>query len=95
MYCYALEFKSGKNTTWGRPNKHTGRLSRSVELSVFKNRSDRKEWIDKGEITSDMKGNCREPVNLEKIRSFFWGLTQTEFDDHLYFKQEELNNKVL
>jgi len=83
MFYYAVEYKSGKRTTWGMPNKHTGRLSIACDLKRFPSRSSRESWVLKGKVTADMAGSCREPVTLAEAKRLHRGLAGAEFTEFL------------
>jgi hypothetical protein len=79
-YFYAFEFWSGRNTTTGQPNSKTGRMSKAGAAAAFATRSERDEWVNDGEVTSDMQGNCREAVTKKVLRHLRLGKSLYEFN---------------
>lgn len=70
---YAVEYWSGRSTTTG--NYPHIRIACHVES--FESCSERQAWIERGKITSDMSGNCREAKTIKQLRSM-----------NCYFKDE-------
>ena len=79
---YAVEYKSGKNTTTGTPNARTGRMSIATHPVAFDSKTERDAWVDSGKNTSAMRGNCREAVSLRQLRSLCAGLSVEDFAMH-------------
>ena len=77
---YAVEYLSGRNTTTGQPNQKTGYLSIAVHPQSFSSKPERDAWVDDGEHTSDMRGNCRSAVTLRQLRGLHLGLSLDDFD---------------
>lgn len=82
-YFYAVQFWSGRNTTTGEPNPRTMRMSRAVNVEVFKTAAARDKWVDGGQVTSGMAGNCREPVTKQQLRELRLGLSMKDFNEYL------------
>ena len=40
------------------------------------------EWVENGEITSDMQGNCRKSVTKKEARNLHLGMSLQDFNDH-------------
>src|SRR6187455_1852046 len=82
-YYYAVEFRSGPTTTTGEPNPRTGRYSQAVFFKAFKTEEARDAWVDKGRITSDMQGNCRQAATRARLRWLRRGDTLAAFNEDL------------
>lgn len=82
-YFYAVRFWSGRTTTTGQPNPRTFRMNRAVDIEVFETAAAREKWVDAGEVTSDMAGNCREAVTKRQLRNLHLGWSVQEFNEHL------------
>ncbi len=76
-----FEFYSGRRTTTGTPNSNTGYLSIAGKLVVFTNLVSLNSWIDAGEITSDMTGNCRASVNVKEARALHLGMSVADYNN--------------
>ena len=83
MKHYAVEYMSGRNTTTGQPNKTTGYHNIACYIGVFSKKSDRDGWVEDGEITSDMQGNCREIINYSNVRGLCRGETIEQMNENL------------
>ena len=82
---YAVEYSSGCNTTTGEPNARTGRMSIAVSPVAFASKTERGAWVDSGNQTSSMRGNCREAVTLRQLRDLSLGLSVAEFAEHVQY----------
>ena len=82
---YAVEYKSGKNTTTGQPNQKTGYMSIATDSVAFTSKNDRDAWVADGEHTSDMRGNCRSAVTLRQLRNLCLGMSIDEFAEHIQY----------
>jgi len=80
---YAVQFWSGRNTTTGTPNEKTGYKSIACDLLSFSSKEARDSYVDKGKITCDMRGNCREAVTKKQARSLCLGMSVSAFNEHL------------
>jgi hypothetical protein len=78
---YAFQFKSGRHTTSGQPNENTGRLNKAGNLAVFSSSYNRDRWVDAGNITSDMQGNCREAVTAKEARKLHLGMSVSDYTE--------------
>jgi hypothetical protein len=88
MKYYAFEFRSGRHTTTGEPNKKTGRLSIAGNLVIFASKEKRDAWVDAGKTTSDMQGNCRESVTRTEARNLNLGASMSEHIEYVEFWAE-------
>lgn len=78
---YAVQYRSGANTTTGEPNSR-GRMSIACSPESFSSKSERDEWVSNGEYTSAMRGNCREAVTVKKLgqlRPSYFSQTQSNW----------------
>lgn len=80
---YAVQYRSGRFTTTGQPNKRTGRYSIAVNAAAFDTPAERDSWVDAGPVTSDMRGNCREAVTKAGLRRLLRGMSEAEFTEYL------------
>lgn len=83
---YAARFWCGVKTTTSTPNPRTGRMSIAHSLEAFLSKETRDAWVKNGQITTDMRGNCRRTVTLKEARRLNLGMTileWNEFLDHL------------
>jgi len=85
MKYYAFEYKSGRNTTTGTPNPHTGRMSIAGGLAVFSSKHERDTWVNDGATTSDMGGNCRQAVSITGARKLYQGTSVADYREMLEF----------
>lgn len=92
-YYYAVQFRSGRGTTTGQPNPRTWRMNRAVNIEVFLTPSDRDKWVENGKITTDMAGNCREPVTRKQLRALCLGMSMQEFSEYVESLQTLADNE--
>ncbi len=85
MKHYAFQYTSGRNTTTGSGNEKTGKHSIAGHLAVFSSKNDRDEWVARGKVTSDMRGNCREVVTAREARELKCGQTLAQFNEEVDF----------
>jgi hypothetical protein len=83
MKHFAFEYKSGRLTTTGESNKSTGQYSIAGQLMTFDSDEKRDAWVDLGEFTSDMGGNCRKKVTAKTARALHRGMTMEEFEGYI------------
>ena len=82
-YFYAFEFASGPKTTAGEPNGNTGCLSIAGSLELFDSKSSRDAWVEQGQVTADMQGNCRRAISASGTRTLCMGMSVSDYDEHL------------
>jgi len=80
---YAVEYKSGRNTTTGQPNSLTGNYSIACNVRAFASKKERDNWVLEGASTSAMRGNCREEVTLKEARELYSGMNERQFKREL------------
>ncbi len=85
MKYYAFQFASGRNTTTGNSNEKTGKYSTAGTLTVFSSKKERDDWVARGKVTSDMRGNCREAVTAREARELKCGQTLAQFQEEVEF----------
>ena len=72
---YGFEYKSGKTTTTGTPNKITGRMSIAGSVAVFNTRSERDEWVS--------ENSRRVSCNKRSLRSLCLGMSVVNYNEYL------------
>lgn len=82
---YAVQYRSGRFTTTGQPNKRTKRYSIAITGAAFDTPAERDSWVDAGPVTSDMRGNCREAVTKAGLRRLLRGMSEAEFTEYAYW----------
>ncbi len=82
---FAFQFKSGRNTSTGTPNRITGRMSTAGTLRAFRSAAQRDAWVAEGCTTSDMTGNCREAISAKEARRLCAGSTTANFQSDVEY----------
>ncbi|MCD2452481.1 hypothetical protein GO003_019025 [Methylicorpusculum oleiharenae] len=87
-----VEYVSGRKTTTGTPNPKTGRLSKAVKTELFTTKAARDAWVNRGKVTADMRGNCREAETLAGLRALHAGMSKKDFDEMMRMLEVDQGN---
>lgn len=81
-YFWGFEYKSGRRTTEGIPNKKTGYHNIAGQARCFKKKMARDNWA----LTT---GAERTAVSMRQLRALCKGFTIVEFNDYVLSIEDE------
>ena len=82
-YLFAFEFKSGRNTTTGEPNKNTGNRSIAGQAHMFWDDVERDAWVVGNTINYDKNNDQRIRTSKQELRSLHLGMSMSEYEDYI------------
>ena len=72
MKYFAFAYQSGRTTTTGTPNIHTGRYNIAGLIAVFSKKSDRDNWVRYGDA---------KPLTAAQARAHCFGMSVSEYNE--------------
>ena len=82
-HLFAFEFKDGRNTTTGEPNKHTGNRSIAGQAYMFWDDVERDAWVVGNTINYDKNNDQRIRTSRQELRSLHQGMSMSEYEDYI------------
>lgn len=79
---YGIRYWSGRSTTTGTPNPITGRMSKAVDIEVFRSKKDRDEWLRNEKLSAPcgLGGGERIAATKKLCRQHRLGCSVEDFE---------------
>tara|TARA_B100000795_G_scaffold169714_1_gene127920 strand:+ start:1791 stop:2093 length:303 start_codon:yes stop_codon:yes gene_type:complete len=82
-HLFAFEFKDGRRTTEGSPNKHTGNLSIAGQAYMFWDDVERDSWVVGNTINYDKHSDKRIRTSKQELRSLHQGMSVSDYENYI------------
>ena len=82
-YLFAFEYKDGRRTTTGEPNKHTGNRSISGRAYMFWDDVERDAWVVGNTLNYDQHTDKRIRTSKQVLRGLHQGMSVSAYEDYI------------
>ena len=82
-HLFAFEFKDGRRTTEGSPNKHTGNRSIAGQAYMFWDDVERDAWVVGSTINYDKHNDKRIRTSKQELRSLHQGMSVSDYENYI------------
>ena len=80
---FAFEFKDGRRTTTGEPNKHTGNRSIAGQAHMFWDEVERDHWVVGNTLNYDKHTDKRIRTSKQDLRSLHKGMSISDYESYI------------
>ena len=82
-HLFAFEYKDGRRTTTGEPNKHSGNRSIAGQAYMFWDEVERDAWVVGNTLNYNQHTDKRIRTSRQVLRSLHQGMSVAEYEEYI------------